>query len=81
MASRTYSVVAPTDPALPPPPGVIPDFQDPFSLRPYHNVAASLAISFSGFFLILRLYTKARIIRHFNLEDCEHDLLYNDGHH
>ena len=71
MSGVTYTIVAPTDASIPPPPGVIPDFQDPFSLRPYLNETASLALVMTGFFIILRIYTKARIVREFRWEDCK----------
>ena len=72
MPAQTYAIVAPTDVALPPPPGVTPTFEDPFSLRPYHNVATSLGMLLTGIFLIARLYTKIRIIKRLIWEDCEY---------
>ena len=71
MAASTYTVIAPTDAALPPPPGVIPTFEDPYTLRPYQNLVFSLGMFFSGMFLIARLYTKAFIVRSFKWEDCQ----------
>ena len=73
MATKTYLVVEPTDVALAPPPGVIPEFGDPFSLRPYQNVSMSLGLICSGIFLAARLYTKARVFRRFEWEDCKPD--------
>ena len=71
MSGATYTTTAPVDVALPPPPGVIPDFQDPFTLRPYHNVAASLSLTFVSIFLMLRMYTKIRLVKECRLEDCK----------
>ena len=67
----TYTVGAPTDAALPPPKGLTPAFEDPFTLRPYHNVTFSLGILFSGIFLAARIYTKARVVRQLRWEDCK----------
>ena len=69
--SQTYTIVSPPDPALTPPPGVIPDFQDPFTLRPYFIVASSVGLVVSGFALLLRLYTKIAIVKHCRWEDCK----------
>ena len=68
--SMTVVIAAPTDPALPPPAGVVPDFRDPFSLRPYNNVSTSLSLVITGFFIVLRLYTKIRIVKQLRWEDC-----------
>ena len=68
--ARTYIVVAPTDEALQPPKGVTPNFDDPFTLRPYSNVAFSLGMVFTGVFMVARVYTKARIVRKLRWEDC-----------
>ena len=71
MSGATYTVTAPSDVALEPPPGVIPDFQDAFTLRPYNNVAMSMSITFASIFLILRLYTKIRLVKQCRWEDCK----------
>ena len=68
--SRPYSFNSPPDQAAFPPEGVIPDFQDPFSLRPYNNVTVSLGLVFASLFLGLRLYTKIRIVKECLWEDC-----------
>ena len=69
--SQTYTIVGPPDPALTPPPGVTPDFQDPFTLRPYFIVASSFGLVVSGFALLLRMYTKIAIVKHVRWEDCK----------
>ena len=68
--SQRYSFLSPPDPALTPPPGIIPDFQDAFDLRPYYNVTASLGLVTTGLILILRLYTKIVIVKKCRGEDC-----------
>lgn len=73
--SQTYTVINPPDPALtPPPPGVIPDFQDPFTVRPYWIVTAALGLVSSGVFLALRMYTKIAIVKKCRWEDCTFDI-------
>ncbi|KAL8851619.1 MAG: hypothetical protein Q9221_003456 [Calogaya cf. arnoldii] len=66
---QTYTIQGPPDPALTPPPGVIPDLQDPFSLRPYWLVATALGLGASGILLALRLYTKIVIVKRLRWED------------
>lgn len=68
--SLQYILVSPPDAALTPPPGVIPDFHDPFTLRPYWVVTAALGLLFTGLFLALRLYTKISIVKRLRWEDC-----------
>ena len=69
--SQTYTVTSPPDAALSPPPGIVPDFQDPFSLRPYYNVTASLGLVSTGIILGLRLYTKIAVVKECRWEDCK----------
>ena len=56
---------------IPPPPGVTPNFEHPA----YHSGGivpiAAVFIPLAAIFMILRVYTKLRIIRVFGLEDCE----------
>ena len=68
--SHIYTITSPPIPALTPPPGVIPDFNDPSSIRPYFIVASSLGMVESGFLLILRLYTKIAVVKKVRWEDC-----------
>ncbi|KAL8784287.1 MAG: hypothetical protein Q9213_004045 [Squamulea squamosa] len=65
----TYTVLSPPDPALTPPPGVIPNFQDPFTLRPYWIVTTALSTLATGILLALRLYTKIVIVKQLRWED------------
>ncbi|KAL8768286.1 MAG: hypothetical protein Q9209_005425 [Squamulea sp. 1 TL-2023] len=67
--TQTYTVLSPPDPASTPPPGVIPDFQDPFTLRPYWIVTAALGLVATGIFLALRLYTKIVVVKKLRWED------------
>ena len=73
--SQTYTVVPPADAALAPPPGVIPDFQDPFTLRPYWIVTAALGLAGTGLLLALRLYTKIAIVKRCRWEDCKRNTI------
>ena len=68
--AQNYTILVPPDPALTPPPGIIPDFQDPFTLRPYWIVTTALGLLGSGFFLALRLYTKIAVVKRLRWEDC-----------
>ena len=75
--SQTYTVTGPPDAALKPPPGVIPDFQDPFTVRPYWTLTASLGLVATGIVLALRMYTKIAIVKKCRLEDCKFMLVYS----
>ena len=79
--SKAYTFTGPPDPALSPPPGIVPDFQDPFSLRPYYNLTASLSLLSTGFILVLRLYTKIVVVKQCRWEDCESNPLKLEAKH
>ena len=68
--ANTYTLTSPSNAALTPPPNVLPDLDDPFTLRPYWNVTAALGIIATAFFLILRTYTKVCIVKKTRWEDC-----------
>lgn len=70
IMANTYTLTSPLDAALTPPPSVLPDFDDPFSLRPYWNVTVALGIIVTAFFLTLRIYTKLYIVKKIRWEDC-----------
>ncbi|KAL6721505.1 hypothetical protein ACLMJK_000609 [Lecanora helva] len=67
--SQTYTIVSPSDAALKPPPDVIPDFQDPFTVRPYWIMTASVGLVTTGIILALRLYTKIAVVKKCRWED------------
>ena len=69
--ARTYTITSPEDVALDPPLNVNPDFQDPFTLKPYWIVTAALGLIATTFFMILRLYTKVFIVKKIRWEDCK----------
>ena len=67
--SKTYTLISPSDAAFAPPPGIIPDFQDPFSVRPYWIVTAAVGLVTTGILLALRLYTKIAVVKRCRWED------------
>ncbi|KAI0907637.1 hypothetical protein F4823DRAFT_641220 [Ustulina deusta] len=56
-------------PALPPPPGVTPNFDHPSSLKHVNNIAISVAIPITTIFFILRTYTRVWLKRTWIVED------------
>lgn len=57
--------------SIPPPPGVIPNFNSPKDeLNTILIVTQALCISFVTIFLALRVYVRLRILRSFGKEDC-----------
>ena len=71
MASPGTQTVNETVGAIPPPPGVTPNFTNPV----YHSGAiiplSAVFITLATIFLAIRIYTKAVILKVFGLEDCE----------
>lgn len=56
---------------FPPPPGVLPNFENPEYRSAGIVPLAAILIPLTAIFMTLRVYTKLRIIKIFGLEDCE----------
>ena len=57
-------------PAMSPPAGVVPDFDNPANFDDYATVCNSLCIAFATLAVVLRMYTKVFILRVLAWEDC-----------
>lgn len=58
-------------PAMVPPPGVIPNFVDPPSLRHAATTMLALYLVLSMIVVLMRMYTKIFILRQMASEDCK----------
>lgn len=58
-------------PALPPPPGVIAHFSRTSPDQKWFYICVPLFTIIPGIFILLRLYTKLKIVRKLDLSDCE----------
>ena len=56
---------------VPPPPGVVPNFANPAYKSDGVVPVTAVFLVLSTTFLLLRLYTKLRILKAFGVEDCE----------
>ena len=76
MESPTASAVpAPLStfaPASKPPPGVIPNPENPESQVFLSNIVVGVCLSFATVFFLARSYVRIRVKRVWILEDCEH---------
>ena len=64
-------------PAMPPPPGVNPNFVDPYSQGPTLIIGGSIMITLMTIFVLARGYTKYHIIRKASWDDGQsHPLPY-----
>jgi len=61
-------------PALDPPPGIVAHFSRTSPDQKWFYICAPLFTVIPGIFMILRFYTKLRIVRKLDLADCESDL-------
>lgn len=57
-------------PAMNPPAGVVPNFDDPANLDIYVTLAITLCVASSTLTVVLRMYTKVFILRVLAWEDC-----------
>ena len=62
-------------PAAKPPPGVLPNFNDPANLNAFVILTVTLCVTFGTFSVAIRMYTKKFIIRSFEREDCKFTLI------
>lgn len=58
-------------PAAKPPDGVIPNLVNPESCGPAVIVALAISSGLMSVFVILRMYTKLRIVRKMDWDDCK----------
>ena len=52
------------------PPGVVPNFTDPYTLRPFQALTIAQCIIVTTVVVLARLYTKQYLIKKRNWEDC-----------
>jgi hypothetical protein len=57
--------------ALPPPPGVIPDFDHPESAWYQNVIAIAVLFPLATIVLCLRLYTRVILVRYTGSDDCK----------
>ncbi|KAL9583412.1 MAG: hypothetical protein Q9212_002719 [Teloschistes hypoglaucus] len=69
MSGATYTVTAPSKPALTPPPGVIPNFEQPYTLLPYVELTIAGGIAISTTLIAARIFVKTRLIKKWLWED------------
>ncbi|KAL8830102.1 MAG: hypothetical protein Q9191_001626 [Dirinaria sp. TL-2023a] len=65
----TYTLTSPPTPALTPPAGVIPNFEQPYTLLPYTIVTISEAIIVTTILVLARIYVKVFVVKKLLLED------------
>lgn len=59
--------------AVPPPPGVTPNFVDPPSLRNYDYASKAICVFLTTSIVAMRMYTKVALVKKTAVEDCEYD--------
>ena len=72
MTTTSFSPDLDTMPALAPPPGVTPNFRDPYSLAAPLRAVYTLAVVLTTLTTFVRLYTKFFIMKVGGWEDCTH---------
>ena len=60
-----------TTPALAPPPGMVPNFVDPFTLNNYLILTSTVCLALTTVMIMIRIITKAYVIKIVTLEDCK----------
>ena len=55
---------------IPPPPGVTPNYVDPYSLQRYDILCQIVCLTVSTLLVCMRLYTKVRVLRRLGSDDC-----------
>lgn len=57
--------------AMPPPPGVVPDFVSPVSRAKMDTILHAICLAVVTVFLVLRIYTRKFISRWLSWDDCK----------
>ncbi|KAL8949553.1 MAG: hypothetical protein Q9222_004345 [Ikaeria aurantiellina] len=57
------------DPIISPPPGEHANLKDPYSLRAYDALTQTLCLAITSILILIRLYTKARVLRSVGWDD------------
>lgn len=57
--------------ALEPPPGITPNFVNPVSMRKYDVLGQSMCLTVSTLLVWMRMYSKVRLIKSTEWEDCK----------
>lgn len=70
MTSQQHNQTLFDGPAMKPPTGVKPDFNHPANKQGYFILTFVLTVAVSTLAIIIRMYTKVRIIRKVGWEDC-----------
>lgn len=63
MSPATYTITSPPNPGLTPPPGVIPNFDQPYTLLPYVELTIVGGIAISSVLIAARVFVKARLMK------------------
>jgi hypothetical protein len=58
-------------PAVPPPPGVVPNFNNPDNYKHHNIVLHTVVLTITSVAVLVRLYTRAIIKKKFGVDDCE----------
>lgn len=58
-------------PAMAPPPGIIPNYVDPPNLEKEFYIDLILCLTISVLVVSMRMWTKARLLRKVQIEDCK----------
>ena len=66
-------------PAASPPPGVVPNFDDPANLNTLVTLTITLCVTFATLAVLLRMYTKVFILRALAWEDCRRSRNFSKG--
>ena len=64
-----YTVTSPPNAALTPPPGVIPDFHEPYTLQTYLELECGVFIAITTAVIAARTFVKAKVVKKFLWED------------
>ena len=66
---RTYTLISPPTPAIDPPPGVIPTFDQPYTLLPYAELTIAGCIFTTTILVFARIWVKVQIAKKLLWED------------
>ena len=69
--AQIYTITAPSQPGLTPPPNVVPNFGNIYTLEPYQTMTIAACIIMTTVLVFARIYTKRFILKSLVWEDCK----------
>jgi hypothetical protein len=77
MQNKTLEAILLEGPAHPPPPGYVPNYNNPHNLRTFSAATLAICLIITTSMTFMRMYVKIFTVKRVNIEDCKLNLYSN----